>query len=189
MRHIDLMFLIINVCLVAFICIFMNACSDLNRSNVLFVASANALPKEQEMIKKLDIQAMRKAQIIEDNHTRVLMIAHYMNEIDKSFIKQDKGEVFLVELYARDVHIDLDSLDFTLISTYHTLKAQHISKQNIEELGIFAPDVSYNDVYKVVFDSIGFRGRDNLKLIAEIVDIGMMQFDFSYAKSKSKLAK
>ncbi|WP_291025932.1 hypothetical protein [Helicobacter sp.] len=162
-------------------------CSDFYRKDFIHIPSAHNT--EQETQKEQEIQATRKGQILENNHTRVVMIVRYMNEISKNFVKDEKGEVFLVELYARNEQIPLELLSFNLSSTYKSLEAEKISKQNKQDLGEFAPDIAYNNIYKVVFGSMGFRGRDNLKLTARIEGIGEMNFDFSYAKRKSNLTQ
>ncbi len=55
-----------------------------------------------------------------------------------------------------------------------------------EALGM---NVIYNDMYKVVFESIGARGKDMLQFNVEIAGVGNMSVDFSYAKAKSNLTK
>ncbi|WP_300448988.1 hypothetical protein [uncultured Helicobacter sp.] len=165
------------------------ACSDFFRTDFTHIPSVHNAPKEIQTTKELEIQAMRKSQILENNRTRVLMIVRYMNEIDKKFLKQDEGEVFLVEIYTKDTSIPLKSLTFHLSNGYKSIESVQILKMQKADLGHFIPDITYNDIYKVVFHSIGLRGRDNLKFSAQIQNIGSMDFDFGYAKRESKLAQ
>lgn len=168
--------------------IFFNACSDFYAKDSIHIPSANHPIKNQKIKNERKVQAMRKSQILENNHTRVLMIAHYINEIDSSIVEKNK-EIFLVELYSREDDVPMKSLSFSLDNGYKTIEAINISKIEPNEIKDFAPDIAYNDVYKVVFNSIGLMGRNNLKLHVEILNIGSMSFDFGFVKAKSNLTR
>ena len=148
----------------------LTSCSDFYKKDFVHIASAYYKPKDEKSIKEREIQAMRKSQILQDNHTRVLMIARYVNEINKEWLENTSGEVFLIEVY--------DSVE-----------SSKIEKLDSKNLGTFTPDIAYNDVYLVSFKRIGERGRDTLKLFAEIKGVGRMSFDFGYAKRESKLTQ
>lgn len=162
-------------------------CSDFYKKDFVHVPSA--FHEADRSQKEREIQAMRKSQILEDNHTRVLMIARYMNEIDKRFIQAGEGEVFLVEVYDKRDELDVSKMTFQIHTPYNSLESLKVEKLNINDLGSLAPDIAYNDVYRVVFDTIGVRGKDGLKLLVEVKGIGSMSFDFGYAKRKSKLTQ
>lgn len=164
-------------------------CSDFYKKDFVHIASAHYKPQDEKLIKERDIQAMRKSQILQDNHTRVLMIARYMNEIDKKWIEPESGEVFLIEVYDKFNLVNEKNMKFTLKTAYNSLESNKIEKLDSKKLGIFSPDIAYNDAYLVTFDRIGKRGRDTLELFAEIIGIGHMSFDFGYAKRKSKLTQ
>ena len=167
-------------------CVLCVGCSDFHRKDFVHIPSAhNSTQKTQ---KENAIQAMRKGQILDNNRTRVLMIVRYMNEVSKDFVS-GSDEVFLVEMYARDEKIAQNRLSLTLKNTYKSIEAYEVLIQDKRDLGQFAPDIVYNDIYKVSFSSIGFRGRDSLKLIAHIKGIGDISFDFGYIKLKGNLAR
>lgn len=164
-------------------------CSDFYKKNFVHVPSALHELQEDRSQKEREIQAMRKSQILEDNHTRVLMIARYMNEIDKRFIHAGEGEVFLVEVYDKRDELDASKMTFRIQTPFNSLESDKVEKLNINDLGSLAPDIAYNDVYRVVFDAIGMRGKDELKLLVEVKGIGSMSFDFGYTKRKSRLTQ
>ncbi|WP_233706630.1 hypothetical protein [Helicobacter marmotae] len=180
--HILIYFLIMLI-----ICV--QGCSDFYAKDFIHIASATQGTKEENTQKEREIQAMRKSQILQDEHTRVLMIVRYVNEIDSTLLQNGKEEVFLVEVYAKDETLSPNLFSFTLSNTYKSTQANAIIKLSKEELAQFAPDIIYNDVYKVSFAHMGARGRDSLKLLAHIKGIGDMSFDFGYAKAKSNLTK
>ncbi|TLD97005.1 hypothetical protein LS71_005175 [Helicobacter jaachi] len=171
------------------IMIFFAGCSDFYRSNFVHIASTHDIPKVEKTLKERQIQAMRKSQILEHNHTRAIMITHYVNDIDAHLVDKNDGEVFFVEVYDKEHQISQNQLTFKLTNPYKSIQARAISKLAPNELGALAPDIIYNDVYKVSFEPIGQRGRDALKLYAHIENVGDMVFDYGYAKRKSNLTK
>ncbi|WP_276925220.1 hypothetical protein [Helicobacter japonicus] len=182
MRFLYTMFMLIgaNLCAVMFL-----GCSDFYHKDFVHIPSAHNAPKKQKIQKENEIQAMRKGQILKNNRTQILMIVRYMNDISDEFVKNDKGEVFLVEIYSREGKLPANLLTFSLQNVYKNIQSNKVSALNKQELGDFVPDIAYNDVYKVSFDSMGFRGRESLKFIAHIKDIGDISFDFGYTQPKS----
>lgn len=164
-------------------------CSDFHKKNFVHIASAHYKSKEEKSLKEREIQAMRKSQILQDNHTRVLMIARYVNEINKEWVKGIGGEVFLIEVYDKLDELNEKKMKFSLKTTYNSLESSKIEKLDSKNLGSFTPDIAYNDVYLVAFEGVGKRGKDALKLFVEIEGVGRMSFDFGYAKRESKLTQ
>ena len=173
-------------CVVAFM---LTSCSDFYKKNFVHIASAHYKPQDEKSIKEREIQAMRKSQILQDNHTQILMIARYINEIDKKWIGAESGEVFLIEVYDKLDVVSEKNMKFSLKTAYNSVESSKIEKLDSKNLGTFTPDIAYNDVYLVTFDRIGERGKDALKLFAEIKGVGRMSFDFGYAKRESKLTQ
>ncbi|STP10455.1 Uncharacterised protein [Helicobacter cinaedi] len=167
----------------------LTSCSDFYKKDFVHIASAHYKPKDEKSIKEREIQAMRKSQILQDNHTRVLMIARYVNEINKEWLENTSGEVFLIEVYDKLDEISEKNMKFSLKTAYNSVESSKIEKLDSKNLGTFTPDIAYNDVYLVTFDRIGERGKDALKLFAEIKGVGRMSFDFGYAKRESKLTQ
>ena len=163
-------------------------CSDFYRKDFIHITSAYEDSKEKRAFKEREIQAMRKSQILIHNHTRVVMIVRYMNEVDDTFGGSDNKEVFFVELYDKLGQVKLKDLQFSLKNIYKSIKPSNVSKLSTADMEFLKPDVIYNDMYKVVFESIGARGKDMLQFNVEIAGVGNMSVDFSYAK-KSNLTK
>lgn len=164
-------------------------CSDFYKKKFVHIASAHYKSQDEKSIKEREIQAMRKSQILQDNHTQILMIARYINEIDKKWIGAESGEVFLIEVYDKLDVVSEKNMKFSLKTAYNSLESSKIEKLDSKNLGNFSPDITYNDVYFVAFEGIGKRGKDTLKLFAEIKGVGRMSFDFGYAKRESKLTQ
>ena len=112
-----------------------------------------------------------------------------MNEVDDTFGGSDNKEVFFVELYDKLGQVKLKDLQFSLKNIYKSIKPSNVSKLSTADMEFLKPDVIYNDMYKVVFESIGARGKDMLQFNVEIAGVGNMSVDFSYAKAKSNLTK
>ena len=144
----------------------LTSCSDFYKKDFVHIASAYYKPKDEKSIKEREIQAMRKSQILQDNHTRVLMIARYVNEINKEWLENTSGEVFLIEVYDKLDEISEKNMKFSLKTAYNSVESSKIEKLDSKNLGTFTPDIAYNDVYLVSFKRIGERGRDTLKLFA-----------------------
>ncbi|MCX2716335.1 hypothetical protein OQH61_01090 [Helicobacter sp. MIT 21-1697] len=176
---------VVGICMSAWIM----GCSDFYRKDFIHITSAHQDSKEKQAFKEREIQAMRKSQILVDNHTRIVMIVRYMNEVDDTFGGSDNKEVFFVEIYDKLGQVGLKDLQFSLKNMYKSIEPSDVSKLSVADMEVLKPDVVYNDMYKVVFESIGARGKDMLRFNVEIVDVGSMSVDFSYAKAKSNLTK
>lgn len=179
------------MCVIIGICmnVWIAGCSDFYRKDFIHITSAYEDSKEKRAFKEREIQAMRKSQILIHNHTRVVMIVRYMNEVDDTFGGSDNKEVFFVELYDKLGQVKLKDLQFSLKNIYKSIKPSNVSKLSTADMEFLKPDVIYNDMYKVVFESIGARGKDMLQFNVEIAGVGNMSVDFSYAKAKSNLTK
>ncbi len=92
-------------------------------------------------------------------------------------------------MYDKVGQVKLKDLQFSLKNIYKSIKPSNVSKLSTADMEFLKPDVIYNDMYKVVFESIGARGKDMLQFNVEIAGVGNMSVDFSYAKAKSNLTK
>lgn len=176
-------------------------CSDFYRSDFTHITSAKIqseqLPQEQDsaqqkILLERKIQAMRKTQILQDEHTRAIGIAHYINDINSEIEKSGglfADDVFYIELYDKIDEISESKLRAKLNNGYKSIESYSIERLNKNTLGILAPDITYNEVYRVRFSHLGARGRENWKLLLEIKGVGVMSFDYGYAKRKSNLAQ
>lgn len=166
-------------------------CSDFYRKDFVHITSALQSIEENKTSLEKSVQAMRKSQIMQDNQIRVLGITHYVNQIDLQRLDPDekKYQVFWVELYDKSDKLQASDLLFTLSTSYKSIRPLKVIKLTRQELGTFAPDIAYNDVYKVIFKPIGERGRDTLQLKLEIKGVGKMDFYYGYVKRKSNLTR
>lgn len=176
---------------IIYIGVFMVGCSDFYRKDFVHITSATHASEQDKAYLEKGVQAMRKSQIMRDNQLQVLGIARYINYIDHSFLQEDekKYEVFWIEIYDKTNAIRTRDLNFTLSTPYKSIQPIKIVKLKHDELGVFAPDTTYNNVYKVVFKSLGERGRDAINLKLEIKNMGKMSFYYGFAKRKSNLAQ
>lgn len=179
------------LCLCALLSLFILGCSDFYRKDFVHITSALQGVSEDKAHLEKSVQAMRKSQIMHNNQIRVLGITRYVNQIDPQFLDSEerKYQVFWVELYSKSDKLLPKDLLFTLSTAYKNIKPLKVVKLTRQELGIFAPDITYNDVYKVIFQSPGERGRDTLQLKLEIKGIGKMDFHYGYTKRKSNLTR
>lgn len=169
------------------LCAGLISCSDFYRKDFTHIASAEGYPHKVLFEKR--IQAMRKSQILQNNQTRIQAIVSYMNMIDDAQIMPEikHSEVFLIELYDKNDEVSIDNMTFMLTNGYDEVESTDISLIAPENLGIFAPDVAYHRMYKVLFPLTGAQGKNNLKLVFKVTDIGEMDFNFGYTKTKSRL--
>lgn len=179
---------VFTLCLCA---LFTLGCSDFYRKDFVHITSALQSAEEDKTHLEKSVQAMRKSQIMQDNQIRVLGITRYVNQIDPQLLDSDekKYQVFWVELYDKSDKLRANDLLFTLSTSYKSIKPLKVVKLTRQELGAFAPDIAYNDVYKVIFKSIGERGRDTTQLKLEIKGVGKMNFYYGYVKRKSNLTR
>ncbi len=149
------------MCVITGICmnVWIAGCSDFYRKDFIHITSAYEDSKEKRAFKEREIQA------------------------------SDNKEVFFVELYDKVGQVKLKDLQFSLKNIYKSIKPSNVSKLSTADMEFLKPDVIYNDMYKVVFESIGARGKDMLQFNVEIAGVGNMSVDFSYAKAKSNLTK
>lgn len=156
-------------------------CSDFYTSGTIHSASIAS----DMSLKKREIQATRKSQILFNNQSHIIMIARYLNDIDSALLEGEKGEVFIIEIYDKFEKLDIKNISFVLKTAYTELESSAVTKLNANSY--IKQDISYNSLYKVSFKSLGARGRDSLVLEARIKGLGTMAFNYGYAKIKSNL--
>ncbi|TLD80094.1 hypothetical protein LS68_007675 [Helicobacter sp. MIT 05-5293] len=166
-------------------------CSDLYKKDFVRIASANVDSKQDKALLERHIQAMRKSQIMQNNRTQLLAIVHYINQSDSHLAQsiQEGSEVFLVEIFDRAHQIKKSQIHFTLTASYKSIDEKSVMQAKREDLGILTPDISYNSAYWVIFEGIGERGKEEMKLIMNVQNMGEMEFDFGYHTNKNSLAQ
>lgn len=171
--------------------ILLCGCSDLYKKDFVRISSANVDSKQDKALLERHIQTMRKSQIMQNDRTQLLAIVHYMNQSDSHLTQliQEDSEVFLVEIFDRVKQIKKNQIHFTLTTSYQSTDQKNVIQAKREDLGIFAPDISYNNAYWVIFEKMSERGKEEMKLIMSVQNMGEMEFDFGYHKNKNSLAQ
>lgn len=123
------------------------------------------------------INQSRKAQIINAGKSQVVAIATHLNNVDSRIFSQGR-EYFFIEIFS-ELDIPLaESLHFSLTNGVDFMWMREIPHNEME--GVLSVYNRWARGFLIAFDELEYQQKKNMRLVAEVENVGTMIFDFSY---------